>query len=353
MTSLRSALLEWYDRSRRDLPWRRTRDPYAVWVSEIMLQQTRADTVIPYYERFLERFPTPTALAEADEDTVMAHWSGLGYYRRARMLHRGVQEVVAEYGGRVPEDADARRSLPGIGRYTAGAIGSIAFGREEPVVDGNVGRVLSRVFRIQTPLGSRETTKKLWEEAARLVVGIRPGDLNQAVMELGATICLPRNPRCQVCPIVDSCVAYAKGEVADLPVKSPRKAPKRLTLSAVVATRGRGAQRRVWLSKSETPLFGGLWGVPMIEGTPRAALEAAGVRARLRAGAVGKVEHVLTHRRLRIDVYVASGANGSESSTGQWFTAQALRTVGISTLTQKILAAATETQLNLPNTEAR
>ena len=204
MASLQQELLRWYDRSARDLPWRRTRDPYAVWVSEIMLQQTRVETVIPYYERFLARFPSARVLAEADEDAVLSHWSGLGYYRRARLLHSGVQEVVARYGGEVPEDADARRRLPGVGRYTAGAIGSIAFDKAEPVVDGNVTRVLARLFRIDTPVGSATTTKRLWREAAELVPEQRPGDFNQALMELGATLCTPKKPLCDACPVGDA-----------------------------------------------------------------------------------------------------------------------------------------------------
>ena len=174
MERLQSKLLRWYDREARELPWRGTRDPYAVWVSEIMLQQTRVDTVIPYYERFLGRFPTARALAEADEDAVLSHWSGLGYYRRARLLHAGVREVVERYGGEVPEDPDARRALPGIGRYTAGAIGSIAFGRPEAIVDGNVTRVLARLRAIDLPVGTTPMTKRLWLEAEALVPNERP-----------------------------------------------------------------------------------------------------------------------------------------------------------------------------------
>ena len=158
MALIRQKLLGWYDKAARDLPWRHTRDPYAVWVSEVMLQQTRVETVIPYFQRFLKSFPTPHALAEADEDTVLSHWSGLGYYRRARLLHAGVREVVAQYGGAVPEDWEARRALPGVGRYTAGAIGSIAFDKEEPIVDGNVTRVLARLLRVKTPVGTSATT---------------------------------------------------------------------------------------------------------------------------------------------------------------------------------------------------
>ena len=338
MHAIRRTLLGWYDEAGRDLPWRHTRDPYAVWVSEVMLQQTRVETVIPYYERFLERFPTLHALAEADEDTVLSHWSGLGYYRRARLLHAGVREVVAQYGGAVPEDADARRALPGVGRYTAGAIGSIAFEREEPVVDGNVTRVLARLLRIKTPVGASVTTERLWEEASRLVPGERPGDLNQALMELGATICTPRQPRCDACPVVAACRAHATGEVDEIPVPRARKAPKEVKLAAVVATRGRGAGRQVWLVKGQGALFGGLWSVPMAEGAARAVLRDAGLRARLGSEPVGTIEHELTHRRLKIEVFRASSALGKESETRRLFASDQLETVGISTLTSKVLA---------------
>jgi A/G-specific adenine glycosylase len=340
MAAIRQKLLGWYDKAGRDLPWRQTRDPYAVWVSEVMLQQTRVETVIPYYERFLESFPTTHALAQADEDTVLSHWSGLGYYRRARLLHAGVREVVAEYGGEVPQDADARRALPGVGRYTAGAIGSIAFDKEEPIVDGNVTRVLARLLRIKTPIGTSATTNRLWKEAARLVPGERPGDLNQALMELGATVCTSKKPRCESCPVAEGCEAFAHGEVEALPVPRPRKAPKEVNLTAVVATRGRGADRKVWLVKGDEPLFGGLWGVPMAEGSARAVLSDAGLRGRLGSDPVADIEHALTHRRLRIDVYRAPAARAEESRTRRPFATEELESVGISTLTKKVLATA-------------
>lgn len=340
MERIRQDLLRWYDGAARDLPWRGTRDPYAIWVSEVMLQQTRVETVIPYYERFLQSFPTPEALAVADEDAVLSHWSGLGYYRRARLLQAGVREVVARYGGKVPEDAERRLALPGVGRYTAGAIGSIAFDKEEPIVDGNVTRVLARVFRIQTPVGSSETTKELWERAGRLVPGERPGELNQALMELGATVCTPRQPACDACPIVNACQAHARGEVDALPVPKPRKTPSKLDLTAVVATSGRGASQRVWLTKADQSLFGGLWGVPMSEGEPREALRSAGLQARLRPKAIGKVEHVLSHRRMQIDVYRATGATADASPSRRGFQSDELDRVGISTLTKKLLATA-------------
>jgi len=340
MAAVRQKLLRWYDTAARDLPWRHTRDPYAIWVSEVMLQQTRVETVIPYYRRFLASFPTPRALAEADEDAVLSHWSGLGYYRRARLLHAGVREVVARYDGRVPEDEEARRALPGIGRYTAGAIGSIAFDKEEPIVDGNVTRVLARLSRIDTPVGVSATTSRLWEEAARLVPGERPGDLNQALMELGATICTPKQPGCGSCPVAGECAAYACDEVDALPVARARKAPKEVKLAAVVATRGRAAYRRVWLVKGVQPLFGGLWGVPMAEGSARTVLSEAGLQARLDSEPVGEVEHVLTHRRLQIEVYRASATQAKESEMRRLFTVDDLGSVGISTLTKKLLASA-------------
>jgi A/G-specific adenine glycosylase len=344
MRGIRQKLLRWYDGAARDLPWRRTRDPYAIWVSEVMLQQTRVETVIPYYERFLERFPTAGALAEADEDAVLSRWSGLGYYRRARLLHAGVREVVARYGGEVPEDADARRALPGVGRYTAGAIGSIAFDKEEPIVDGNVSRVLARLFRIDTPIGTAATTRRLWDQAGALIPGERPGAFNQALMELGATICTPKRPRCESCPVADECEGYARGEIDRLPVPAVRKAPTTVDLVAVVATRGRGSTRKVWLARSEQSLFGGLWGLPTIrreafdETDASEALREAGIYARLHPEPVGKLEHVLTHRRLRIDVFRASAARAEESSTRRRYTAKELDRVGISRLTRKLLA---------------
>ncbi|MDP9349789.1 MAG: A/G-specific adenine glycosylase, partial [Gemmatimonadota bacterium] len=194
LPSLRDLLLRWYDAHRRDLPWRAEGppDPYRVWLSEVMLQQTRVETVKPYFRRWLERFPTLAALAEAPQDEVLKAWEGLGYYSRARNFHRAAREVVERYGGEVPGDAAAFRALPGVGRYTAGAVLSIAFGRPEPVVDGNVRRVFARLLDDPDPAEGA-----LWALAEALVPGARPGDLNQALMELGATVCVPRNPRCE------------------------------------------------------------------------------------------------------------------------------------------------------------
>ncbi|HVJ89394.1 MAG TPA: A/G-specific adenine glycosylase, partial [Labilithrix sp.] len=211
--ALHQALLAWYAAERRDLPWRRTRDPWAIWVSEIMLQQTRVETVKPYFERFMQRFPTPLALAEAPEDQVLAAWSGLGYYRRARMLHAGAR-VVAQRSG-MPADRDGLLELPGIGRYTAGAIASIAYGERVGLVDGNVARVFARIFAIDDDM-KRAGMRRAEQLAEELVPERAPGDWNQALMELGATICTPRAPSCERCPVFRSCRAHAEKRVEEL-----------------------------------------------------------------------------------------------------------------------------------------
>jgi A/G-specific adenine glycosylase len=345
---VRTALLGWYDTAARDLPWRRTRDPYAIWVSEVMLQQTRVDTVIPYFGRFLARFPTPAALAAATEDEVLGAWSGLGYYRRARLLHAGVREVVARHGGHVPEDAAARRALPGIGAYTCGAIGSIAFDREEPLVDGNVARVLARLVRIETPLGQRDTERALWAHAEALVRGPRPGALNQALMELGATVCTPQKPACAACPVRDACAARAAGSEATLPVPRAKKAPTPVRLVAVAARLASDVDARVFV-RGRDALFGGLHGLPMHEGEGRdaakEALRAAGVTARLERAKAGEVVHVLTHRRLFVEVWRATGARLRDGVEGaRALRSEALPEVGVATLTKKLLACADDPQ---------
>ncbi|MEM6532377.1 MAG: A/G-specific adenine glycosylase [Myxococcota bacterium] len=208
-----NALVEWYRNGHRDLPWRRTRDPYRIWISEIMCQQTQVDTVVPRYERFVERFPDVRALAAVKEETVCEEWAGLGYYSRARNLHRAACSVVREHDGKMPSNADDLQKLPGIGRYTAGAIASIAFDEATPVVDGNVGRVLSRVYRLAAVPTSSPGQKVLWGKAQDLVPAGAPGDFNQALMELGALVCTPKSPTCMLCPIRAHFDAYCEGDV--------------------------------------------------------------------------------------------------------------------------------------------
>jgi A/G-specific adenine glycosylase len=342
LQAIRTALLLHYDAHARDLPWRRTRDPYAIWVSEVMLQQTRVDTVLRYYDPFLARFPSAAALAAADENAVLAAWSGLGYYRRARLLHAGVREVVARYGGVVPEAAEQRRALPGVGRYTAGAIGSIAFERAEPLVDGNVARVFARVFGIDTPIGRSDTQARLWAYAEQLVPGPRPGALNQALMELGATLCSKAAASCGRCPIAAHCSAHATGRVKELPLATKKPPPKPVALVAVLAEDR--AQKALLLVRSQEQLFGGLWNLPMGVGNDRAAaqrlLNKLGIEARLAAGAGAELEHVLTHRRLQITLFGAE-LQGFQASEHVRVQARArLSELGVSSLTRKALEAA-------------
>lgn len=346
--AIRAALLDWYDRVARDLPWRRTRDPYAIWVSEIMLQQTRVDTVIPYFERFMARFPSPEALADATEDEVLAAFSGLGYYRRARLLHAGVREVVARYGGEVPVDPSERLALPGIGRYTAGAIGSIAFGLEEALVDGNVQRVLARLFAIDSPIGQAATEKRFWSEAEALVAGSRPGDYNQALMELGATVCTKGQPQCGECPLRAQCQAHASGREQELPVPRPRRAPKAVHYVAVIASARKAVDQlkpKLWLVRGDGALFGGLWGVPMAEGkghaTARGALQELGLTGRVGRERLSVVEHVLTHRRMTVEVYRATACEPKDGPhpRAAAFDESTLGAVGVSRLTEKLLAS--------------
>jgi A/G-specific adenine glycosylase len=340
VAAARKALLAWYDGHARDLPWRRTRDPYAIWVSEIMLQQTRVDTVIPYYARFLARFPTPHALADAPIDDVLAHWSGLGYYRRARLLHEGAKAVVSIHGGAIPKAPEARRALPGVGRYTAGAIGSIAFDLPEPIVDGNVARVLSRLACIDTPLGARETERVLWQTAEQFSQGARPGALNQALMELGACVCLPREARCAACPLAKYCRARREGRVNALPVPAPKKAPRAVRLVALLAVAAKG---RVFLQRGSGSLFGGLWGVPMREGegreTARALAAELGIVGAIDETPGGRVKHVLTHRVFDVQVFRMRGARAKERADLKAVNEQERAQLGIASLTKKVIAA--------------
>ena len=223
---IRRSVLAWYAREKRDLPWRRTRDPYAIWVSEIMLQQTRVETVIPFYERFLRRFPDVASLARAREPAVLAAWSGLGYYRRARNLHAAARDIVREHSGRIPESREALLALPGIGGYTAAAIASIAFGRPEAAVDGNVTRVLARIEGLRGRRDSAALRGRVRALAESLAQGTRAGDWTQALMELGATICLPREPLCDRCPAARFCAARRSGEPDRFPEASATKPPR-------------------------------------------------------------------------------------------------------------------------------
>jgi len=349
--ALRRRLLSWYDANRRDLPWRRTDDPYAIWISESMLQQTRVETVIPYYERFLARFPDARALAEAELEEVLELWTGLGYYSRARNLHRAAGVLVRDHGGTLPDAADALRALPGVGRYTAGAVASIAFDRPEPVVDGNVARVLARLHGIAEDVGASATVRRLWDEAASLAEGPRPGDLNQALMELGATVCTPRRPHCEACPLERRCTAHREGDPEALPVKArkPRPRPTR-AVAGIVSRRGR------WLAvrRPAEGLLGGLWELPGGEPLPGEEPSSAMVRTlRERAGlsvpgvdALGEVEHVFTHLRLTLHVFRCKPPTGRVRLRGldahRWLAPDDFAALPQGGATRKALALAAE-----------
>ncbi|MBL8913383.1 MAG: A/G-specific adenine glycosylase [Archangium sp.] len=296
---MRSELLAWFDQHQRELPWRRTKDPYGVWVSEVMLQQTQVDRVIGYWSRFLERFPTVKSLAAAEVADVLSMWTGLGYYSRARNLHRAAQQIVSEHKGRVPREVKDLLELPGFGRYTAGAVASIAFDQETPIVDGNVARVLSRVFEIEGQPQDKVREAKLWERAGELVKGARPGDLNQALMELGATVCVPSSPLCLICPVRAKCKALAHGRVDELP--PPRKAMKRKKLELAVAVARRG--KDVLLARREEKgLFGGLWELPCVE-LPGTLEKLLGKRTTSIGPEMVVIERTLTHRDLFLHVF--------------------------------------------------
>lgn len=343
----RAPLLRWYRRRKRDLPWRGTTDAYAIWVSEAMLQQTTVAAVVPYWERFLHRFPDVAALSRASEDEVLAAWSGLGYYRRARALREGALAVMQRHGGRVPNDPAALRELPGIGRYTAGAIASLAFGREEPVVDGNVARVVSRWLAVRERGAKLDRT--LWEVAGILVRGTDPGGLNQAVMELGATVCTPRSPGCESCPVRTLCRARVLGRQEAFPPKRP--APRQHESAAAAAWIERdGAVLLV--RKPADGVLRGAWDLPTVAvadgADPRRALETLlrqrhGLAATL-GGSVGRIQHAILATRLTVDVFRGSARGGrSDGESRRWIPTDRWSDAAVSSATLKIarLIAAT------------
>ena len=307
----RRALLTWYSRSRRDLPWRRTRDPYRIWVSEIMLQQTTVRAVIPYYRRFLRRFPTLRSLSRARLPSVLAAWSGLGYYRRARHLHAAARMIVRDSGGRFPRAIDDLLDLPGIGRYTAGAILSIAFGQHHPVLDGNIARVLARWRLLRGDPASSAMLRRLWDLATTLVTGAAaPGDLNQALMELGATVCTPVAPGCSACPVRRGCMARIAGAQERIPLPRRRREPIVVRSAVALVTRdGRCLVRR----RGRTGLLDGMWELPALD-------DGAGAGdLRLRRGPrLTTVRHTITYRRMLVDVHRAHLLAEPRGSDFRW-----------------------------------
>lgn len=263
IASFREKLLAWYDANKRDLPWRRTQDPYKIWISEIMLQQTRVDTVIPYYERFLDWFPTVADLAQAPEERLLKAWEGLGYYSRVRNMQKAAQQMMEDHGGVFPSNYEAISKLKGIGPYTAGAIASIAFGLPEPAVDGNVMRVLARLFEVDYDIGV-PTNRKIFQAMMEILIDPdRPGDFNQALMDLGSDIESPVNPRPEESPVKEFSAAYQHGTMDRYPIKAPKKKPVPVYLTAFII---KDSQGRYLLEKNEREgLLSGFWHFPLIE----------------------------------------------------------------------------------------
>lgn len=296
MTQFSTRILEWYEKNARVLPWRGHPDSYAVWVSEIMLQQTRVETVMPYFERWLGQFPTVGALAAASEQSVLSVWEGLGYYSRARNLHKAAKMVVAEFNGQLPQEIAQLRKLPGIGRYTAAAIASIAFNQDVATLDGNLRRVFSRVFEIDTPADSPAGEEILWELAQKHLPAGRAGDYNQALMDLGASICLPRKPLCLLCPLGELCKSRSAPE--NRPVLKPKAAvPHRLKLAAVIIQ-----DKNVLLARRPAKgLLGGLWEFPAagVEAdSPEALVAVIEAEYRLKVNPIARlteIRHTYTH----------------------------------------------------------
>lgn len=260
---LQENFLDWYDEKKRHLPWRMNTDPYRVWISEIMLQQTRVDTVIDYYYRFMEEFPTIHALATADEEKLLKVWEGLGYYSRARNLQAAAKQMVADFAGKMPDTVEEIASLKGIGPYTTGAIASISFGLPEPAIDGNVMRVVSRLFEIEADI-AKASSRKVFDEAMRKIIPkVAPGDFNQALMDLGSSVCTPKKPECPVCPLKDFCLAYKDDKMTDFPVKTKKQPPKPVYYVAAAIENSQG---EFWLvQRPENGLLAKMWTFPLLE----------------------------------------------------------------------------------------
>lgn len=318
--TIATLLLTWYDRHGRTLPWRGIRDPYRTWVSETMLQQTRVETVLGYYARFVARFPTVADLADAPEDEVLKLWEGLGYYSRARNLHAGAKQVMSEFGGTIPHTADALLRLRGVGAYTAGAIASIAFGQRVAAVDGNVIRVVSRIRGIRENVGIPSVRRALEQEAAALVPAERPGDFNQAMMDLGATVCTPGTPSCERCPLSGACDAFAAGDADELPVLPQKNPPKVIEYAVCLIFSG----GRVLMRQRTEALLHGLWVFPMAEGTftartlPQAVHRLTYLTVRQVQDA-GHARHVFTHRVWQMHLFTMSADEQADAPAGYAF----------------------------------
>ena len=348
LVQFRKRLIAWYKKHQRDLPWRKTLDPYAIWVSEIMLQQTQVKTVLPYYAKFLKRFPTVENLARARIQTVLKVWEGLGYYSRARNLHRTAKIVTTEMNGRFPDSVKQLLQLPGIGPYTAGAIASFAFGHDEPILDGNVMRLLSRIFHIDSDITQTATRNKLWSLSGQLVNNANAQLLNQALMDFGATCCIPRKPLCLECPLETICLAKKRNHQHQLPVKAPRKPVPHYDIGVAVVWK----DNRVLIDRRKPEgLLGGLWEFPggkvkKSESRPacirREVKEELGIHVKVHKPLI-KVDHAYTHFRVTLHVYTCSYLSGTcqalECTDWKWVSVNQLQRFPFPTANHKIIAA--------------
>ncbi len=301
--SIAELLLDWYDANARTLPWRGSVTPYQTWVSETMLQQTRVETVMHYYPRFIRQFPTIEALASADEADVLKCWEGMGYYSRARNLHQAAQQVMADFSGTLPQSSEQLRQLRGVGAYTAGAIASIAFGQRTAAVDGNAIRVISRVLGIRENVGIPSVRRQLEDAANALVPAERPGDFNQAVMDIGATICVPGTPSCEKCPLSGVCSAFAEGDADELPVLPRKNPPKVLEYDVLLIRNG----DRLLMRQRTEAMLKGLWVFPMVPGHAaksawRSLSRSIGILA-VNIHPAGEAKHVFTHQVWQMKLY--------------------------------------------------
>jgi len=357
LKQFRGDLLKWFHREKRALPWRERRDPYRIWISEIMLQQTRVAAVIPYYERFLQRFPTIRALARAQIESVLQYWAGLGYYSRARNLHQAAKQIVAQHQGEFPRAMDAALALPGIGAYTSAAILSIAYGVPASVLDGNVARVLARLGAIRGDLRAPKRWSALKYAAETLLDATNSSDWNESMMDLGATICTPRAPRCGVCPIAEFCRAFALGVQNDLPVKRVQRATENVTLAAAVLVDAKNRTVLVRSSNKSTDtesaaLFSRLWQFPAAVVRKEAQADLAeelrrlfkvkAIARKLHAQPLGEVNHGVTFRQITLVPYLARVTKlpPANDATKKHVTLNAVAKLAVSSATRKIAAVA-------------
>ncbi len=352
LEAIAPTLLTWWDAGHADLPWRRMTDAYAIWVAEVMLQQTQIATVIPYYERWMARFPTVAALAAAPLDDALKQWEGLGYYSRARHLHAAAQHIIRDHGGHLPRTVSELVKLPGIGRYTAGAIASIAYDERAPVLDGNVIRVLSRVLDLAEDVTQSATRSRLWHLAGELVSAERPGDFNQALMELGQQICVPQNPRCLICPLAALCLARQRGTQLERPVRPPRQRTPHYDVVATIIWEAGVPSREGRFLVTQRPLgglLGGLWEFPGGKAEPGEALPDA-LRREIREELaldvtpgefVLEVAHAFTHFRITVHAFHAAYTGGEPRHLGvadhAWVTLNNLERYAFAVTNRKII----------------